>query len=93
MHKTFISIFTVYGFVGNTMVHAHGGHDPLFSQAWLSWEHGLAHVLAGPVLALGLGLALAGAWLLFRLRGGRVGIFVRRVRVNFNCLLQLTFRR
>jgi len=93
MHKTCISIFAVYVFVGSPMAQAHGGHEPLFSQAWLSWEHGLAHVLAGPVLALGLGLALAGAWLLFRLRGGRVGLFVRRVRVNFSCLLQLTFRR
>ena len=93
MHKTFISIFTVYGFVGSTMAHAHGGHDPLFSQAWLSWEHWLAHAMAVPVTALGLGLALAGAWLLFRLRGGRVGLFVRRVRVNLGCLLQLTFRK
>ena len=95
MHKTGISIFAVCAFLGSAMAHAHGGHDPLFSQAWLSWEHGLAHVLAHawavPVLATGL--ALAGGWLLFRLRGGWVGLFVRRVRVNFSCLLQLTFRR
>ena len=90
MQKTFISIFTVYGFVSSPMAQAHGGHDPLFSQAWLSWEHGLAHAMAVPVAALGLGLALAGAWLLFRLRGGRVGLFVRRVCRNLGCLLQLT---
>lgn len=91
MHKTCISVFAVCAFLGSAMAHAHGGHDPLFSQAWLSWEHGLAHAWAGPALATGL--ALAGGWLLFRLRGGRVGLFVRRVRVNFSCLLQLTFRR
>ena len=86
MHKTGISIFAVCAFLGSAMAHAHGGHDPLFSQAWLSWEHGLAHVLAHawavPVLATGL--ALAGGWLLFRLRGGWVGLFVRRVRVSWH---------
>ena len=91
MHKTYISVFAVCAFFGSAMAHAHGGHDPVFSQAWLSWEHGLAHALAGPVLATGL--ALLGGWLLFRLRGSRVGLFVRRVRVNFSCLMQLTFRR
>ena len=90
MHKTCISIFAVCACLGSAMAHAHGGHDPLFSQAWLSWEHWLAHALAVPVAVLGLGLALAGAWLLFRLRGGRIGLFVRRVRANFSSLLQLT---
>lgn len=88
MHKTGISIFAVCAVLGSAMAHAHGGHDPLFSQAWLSWEHGLAHVLAVPVWAIGL--ALVAGWLLFRLRGGRIGLFVKRVRENFSSLLRLT---
>lgn len=91
MHKTCISVFAVCAFLGSAIAHAHGGHDPIFSQAWLSWEHGLAHALAGSVLATGL--ALAGAWLLFRLRASRIGLFVRRVSGSLGCLLQLTFRR
>ena len=90
MHKICISIFAVYGFVGSPMATAHGGHDPVFAQAWLSWEHGLAHAMAVPVAVLGLGLAVAGVWLLFRLRGNRIGLFVRRVRVNLGSFLQLT---
>ena len=91
MHKTVVSIFAVYAFVASAMASAHGGHDPLFSQAWLSWEHWLAHATVVPVVPLGL--AVAGAWLLFRLRASRIGLFVRRVSGNIGCLLQLTFKR
>lgn len=90
MHKTFISIFAVCTFLGSSIAHAHGGHAPVFSQAWLSWEHGLAHAMTEQFAMLGLGLAVAGVWLLFRLCGNRIGLFVRRVRVNLGGFLQFT---
>lgn len=82
MHKIFISIFVLYGYLGSSIASAHGGHDPVFSLAWLSWEHWLAHATAVPVVLLGVGLAVAGAWLLVRLHASRVALFVRRVRGN-----------
>lgn len=83
----------IAGLLLSPMAWAHGGHEPVLFQGWLGWKHWLAHTLAEPVVAFGVVAMLVSAGLLFRLQGGRAGIFVRRVSRNLGCLLQFTFRR
>jgi len=87
------TLLLLAGLLLSSMAWAHGGHDPVFFQGWLGWKHWLAHALAAPAVALGIGAALAGAGLLCWLQIGWDGFFVRRVGRSLGCLLQLTCRR
>jgi len=77
------------GLLLSPMAGAHGGHEPVLFQGWLGWKHWLAHALAEPIMVFGVVAVLVSVGLLFRLQGGRVGFFVRRVSRNLWCRLQL----